>query len=121
MNVFNALFSDFTVVGLRKPEIYYLFMIEFASNSHPESYTDYLNDLDLSLKEANMTYRYFRDDIGILKAPKLWVLKSGSFNEVLSERIKMGAPREQTKIPHLTDDVKIKRDFEDKIFQEVSI
>jgi hypothetical protein len=115
---FDLVITDFSAVGLRSPDLHYHFIIEFNPNSEPTSYQDYLRELDNSLQDANKTYSYFREDIGILKAPKLWVLHTGSFAEVLNERIKHGAPREQTKIPHLTDDTTIMKEFNDKVKAE---
>ena len=118
---FNVVLTDFTVVGLRTPDFHYLFMLEFAEGKDPTSYLDYLKALDLSLQKANDVYRYFRQDVGILKAPKLWVLHSGSFSEVLHGRTAQGAPREQSKVPHLTDNPAIKKEFDDKVKLEVKI
>ena len=118
---FKVVLTDFTVVGLRTPDFHYLFILEFAEGRDPASFSEYLRALDLSLQKANDVYRYFRQDVGILKAPKLWVLHSGSFSEVLHGRTEQGAPREQSKIPHLTDIPAIKKEFEDKVKLEVKI
>ncbi|NVM52290.1 MAG: GH3 auxin-responsive promoter family protein [Candidatus Helarchaeota archaeon] len=118
---FNTVLTDFSVVGLRNPDLHYLFILEFAPNFQPTSYSDYLGALDSFLQEANEVYRYFRKDIGILKSPVLWILETGSFNEVLNERIRQGAPREQTKIPHLTDDPKIRNEFENTVKSEIKM
>ena len=119
--VFKTVLTDFSVVALRSPNSHYLFILEFASNYEPTSYLEYLRMLDSFLQEANEVYRYFRQDIGILKAPKLWILHTGSFSKVLNERAGQGIPREQTKIPHLTDNPSFKNEFEDAVDQEVEI
>ncbi len=116
---YNVELNDFVALGLRSPSLHYHFIIEFSPNSHPSSYSDYLITLDGFLQEVNKTYGYFRKDIGILKEPILWVLHDGSFNRVLNERIERGSPREQTKIPHLTDELKVLKEFEDKVKVEV--
>ncbi|MFX1297075.1 MAG: GH3 auxin-responsive promoter family protein, partial [Promethearchaeota archaeon] len=85
---------------------------------HPTSYLDYLKALDIFLQEANDVYRYFRLDIGILKAPKLWILHAGSFSEALDKKSRQGAPREQFKLPHLTDNSSFLKEFEDKVNKE---
>jgi hypothetical protein len=118
---FNTVLTDFSVVGLRAPYLHYHFIIEFVSNSQPTSFKDYLFALDSALQVVNKTYSYFRQDIGILKAPELWVLHTGSFSKILNERIRHGATREQTKIPHLTDDPALKKEFEDTVKLEVKM
>ncbi|NVM30171.1 MAG: GH3 auxin-responsive promoter family protein [Candidatus Helarchaeota archaeon] len=116
---FNVVLTDFSAVGLRSPYFHYLFIIEFASNHQPASYLDYLKALDTFLQKANDVYRYFRQDIGILKSPKLWILHPGSFSKALEERSRQGAPREQLKLPHLTDDPAFMKNFEANIKKEV--
>lgn len=71
--------------------------------------------MDTFLQEANDVYRYFRQDIGILKSPRLWILHPGSFAEVVNERVRQGIPREQIKFPHLSDNVLLLKEFEGKI------
>ncbi len=112
---FNTILTDFMAVGLRAPYSHYLFMLEFEERHQPPSYPDFLKALDIFLKEANDVYRYFRQDIGILKAPKLWILHNGSFSEVIEEKARQGAPREQLKLPHLTDDPAFMKEFEAKV------
>ncbi len=118
---FDVILTDFTVIGLRTPHFHYLFILEFSDKTIPSSFSDYLKTLEKYLYEANDVYRYFRQDIGILKAPKLWVLHTGSYNEVLETKTKKGAPLEQTKIPHLTDKAEYKKAFEEKVKNEVEI
>jgi len=117
--IFKAVLTDFAVIALRIPDNHYLFILEFTNKGAPASYSDYLKTLDSYMQEANEVYRYFRQAIGILKPPKLWILSAGSFAGVLNERAKRGIPREQSKIPHLTDDLNIKKEFEDAVIQEI--
>ena len=118
---FETVLTDFSVVALRSPAFHYLFILEFAANYEPTSYAEYLKRLDSFLQEANEVYRYFRQEIGVLKAPKLWILQRGSFARILNERARQGLPREQTKIPHLTDNPSLKKEFEDAVESEVEI
>lgn len=119
---FKSVLTDYTFVGMRSPDFHYHVMVEFAEKSQPGSYHDYLAFLDKYLQEANDVYRYFREDIGILKSPKMWVLKKGSFSELITERIKAcGGSREQHKLPHLCDDASIVNFLEDKIESEVRL
>ncbi|MFX0099882.1 MAG: GH3 auxin-responsive promoter family protein, partial [Candidatus Hodarchaeota archaeon] len=119
---FKSVLTDYTVVGIRTPNFHYHVMVEFAEKSQPSSYIKYLTTLDKYLKEANDVYRYFREDIGILKSPKMWVLKKGAFSDLVTERIKQsGGSREQHKLPHLSDDIHFVKFFEDKVESEVKL
>jgi len=118
---FNTVLTDFSVIGLRMPNYHYLFILEFPPNSHPTSYSEYLITLDKFLQRTNVIYRFFRKESGILKAPRMWVLQTGSFSKVLTERVGQGMSPEQIKIPHLTDDLSIKKLFEDKVKIEISL
>jgi hypothetical protein len=51
--VFKTLLTDFSVVALRTPQYYYLFILEFALNYELSSYKEYLKSLDFYLQEAN--------------------------------------------------------------------
>ncbi|MDD1779094.1 MAG: GH3 auxin-responsive promoter family protein, partial [Candidatus Helarchaeota archaeon] len=118
---FKTVLTDFAVVALRTPYNHYLFMIEFASKNEPATHSDYLKALDTYLQEANEVYRYFRRDIGILKSPTLWILNPGTFERIVNERAGRGLPREQTKIPHLSDKAALMREFEGHIKLQIEL
>jgi len=119
--IFKTILTDFVVVALRTPHNHYLFMLEFASKSEPVAYSEYLKALDTYMQEANEVYRYFRRDIGILKPPKLWILNLGTFEKVVNARAGRGIPREQTKIPHLSDQDALKREFESGVKLQIEM
>ncbi|MHA1278123.1 MAG: GH3 family domain-containing protein [Candidatus Helarchaeota archaeon] len=118
---FNAVVTDFSVIGLRTPSNHYLFIAEFSSDSHPASYSEYLIALDQFLQSTNVNYKFFRTESAILKAPRMWVLHNGSFSELLSRENGYSISLEQRKIPHLTDDLSVRKLFEDKVKREISI
>ncbi|MHA1267160.1 MAG: GH3 family domain-containing protein [Candidatus Helarchaeota archaeon] len=115
----GTILTDFSVIGMRTPEPHYHLIVEFVKNHSPTSFSKYLHTFDTFLMEANDVYRYFRKDIGILKAPQLWVLYEGSYSNLIQERTPREGAQFQSKIPHLTDDPKVREWFSDRVKNEL--
>ncbi len=112
---------DFCVVGTYKPKPHYTFLIEFESQTKPNSFKNYLQTLDRILGSLNDIYFQNREgsNKGTLAPPELWILKEHSFSALERQKILEGRPAGQIKTIHLTKDTQLVKFFEDYVQEKV--
>lgn len=96
----------------------YVFLVEFGGSVSESQKKEFLRSTEEELRRCNLEYDDTRDRKE-LSYPVLKVVKPGGFEKYRAKRVSEGAHETQFKVPELTADAKIEKNFD--IAEVVSI
>ena len=96
----------------------YIFLVEFSTTPSPEVRKTLLKAVEEELCRLNLEYEDTRQRKE-LAAPVLKVVKQGGFEKYRAKRVREGAHETQFKVPELTRDADLIRNFE--IIEEIRL
>ncbi len=114
---FGLRLDDFCVT-LSKQDIpaHYWVNIELAPHYSLADPQHFLKRFDDCLKQENQHYQVMRQDQ--VPPPQLRILQAGSFERLRQRMVRRGAPENQLKLPHISEDRSLLDEF--TVVQEVS-